>query len=254
MNYNQAPQGYSNQGHAPQGYAGYAGHGNMAGAYVAPTGARPSAALRKWHLGLSIGAFLTFVVGFVIMFAAVGFMSSMRSGSGSSDGADVMMAVGMIAFYGAFFLGFLMIIGAAIAQVLWVYRIWNWLPHEQRCGAAGWKGHISPGAACGFFFIPYFNYYWPFVINMGLADAMNRTAGTVNMAGNISRDSALWASVLRLVFYPVGIFLQHSLMKNTDNLAEAIDVARQSGAGFNPAAYPGALDGSAMPPVGGFGG
>jgi predicted permease len=249
MNYHQGPQGYASQSYA----------GNAAGAYVTPTGARPAPALRKWQLGLSIGAFATVVIGFVLMVASVALMSSMSSGSGSNEGPGAVMLIGVLAFYGTFFLAMMMLIGAAIAQSLWVYRIWNWLPHEHRYGAAGWKGHISPGAACGFFFIPYFNCYWPFVINMGLADAMNRTAGTVNVAGSISRDSALWASLLGLLFYPVGIFLQHSLMKNTDNLAEAIDMARQSGAGFNPVAYPPAayavaLDGSAMPPVGGFGG
>jgi hypothetical protein len=242
MNYQQGPQGYANvnQGFAQQGY----GNG-----YAVPTGPRPGPALRKWHFGLTLGGMSVMVFAIVFMF--IGIAGGAAAGG---DEAGMGVLVGILGMYAGMFLSMFMLIGAAIAQAVWIYRIWNWLPMDQRRGAAGWTGYISPGAACGFNFIPYFNIYWLFVLNLGLADAMTRTAGSVNVASPINRDSALWAAVLRMVFWPVGIFLQHSLMKNTDNLAEAIDMARQNGAGYNPAAYPNNLDATGMPPVGGFGG
>jgi hypothetical protein len=245
MNHHQGPQGYANQGYGAQG--------NMAATYAAPMGQRPSASLRKWSFGLRVTSFLVVLGSIIVMFASIAGAAAMSPES--SDAAGAGMVVGILSLYGCIFLSMLFRLGAAIAHATWVSRIYGWLPGEQRYGAAGWSGLIAPSSVGWMFFIPYFTYYWDFVTNMGLADAMNRTASSTGVnAAPINRDSALWASVLSLLFWPVGVFMQHTLMKNIDSLAETIDLARQSGPGFNPGAYPGAYDASGMPPVGGFGG
>jgi hypothetical protein len=61
-------------------------------------------------------------------------------------------------------------VGVAVA---WLRKVWGWLPPEQRW-TKHWKSWITPSQAGFFLLVPYFHWYWMFVINLGLCDALDR--------------------------------------------------------------------------------
>jgi hypothetical protein len=73
--------------------------------------------------------------------------------------------------------GMVMLVVLLYAQIaaglVWVYKAWSWLPPDQRY-TRHWKSWITPGQASLMLLIPYFHYYWMFIANLGLCDALDR--------------------------------------------------------------------------------
>src|SRR6202043_354855 len=117
----------------------------------------PGAAF-KWLFIAGHALYWLFVVGGTLVGIALG-------GSGSSDGAAPGSMIPL--------LGVVFILGALVIGTLWVYKAWGSLPEQMRYTDAGkW---ITPGQACGYLYIPFFNLYWQFIANLGLCEAINRT-------------------------------------------------------------------------------
>jgi hypothetical protein len=205
-------------------------------------GPMPAPSLKSMKLGIVMIAILTVFLGFGLMIAGI----AMGSGGDRDAGALAIVGIGVV------YLGIFMNLGSVIAGAVWNYKIWRWLPPEQRRAAAGWNGYVSPAAACGFNFIPYFNIYWPFALNLGLADAVNRMSHQRGLGEAVPRDKAMWASLMMILFPLVGIFMMHGFMKKVEESGAAID---NTAVPQNPyALYTGSIGGGDAPPPGGFGG
>jgi hypothetical protein len=90
----------------------------------------------------------------------------------------------------------------------WIGMSWAMLPPEGRRTGSGKA--ISPGAAVGLLFVPFFNYYWVFVQSVGLCDALNRQLGALGVARRAPRGLAIAASIVHIIPYlnlTVGPFL-----------------------------------------------
>jgi len=57
-----------------------------------------------------------------------------------------------------------------IFGLIWLYSSWSSIPPELRFTKTRM---MSPGEAVGFCFIPFYNFYWIFVANVGLCDALD---------------------------------------------------------------------------------
>src|SRR5690606_4537312 len=148
----------------------------------------PGPGLRKLKLAAGIGQIVTLFVG-VGMFAA-------GIAIGEDEGGAV--AAGGMAFFGLFYL---LLLAYGIANMVWIYKFWSWIPPEQRYTNM-WRKYISPGTAVGFMFIPYFNIYWMFVINLGLADIMERLRVQYPSSKGPAKTLAILAIVVPMVFFP----------------------------------------------------
>jgi hypothetical protein len=218
--YAQPPYAPANP-YAPPGPAMYrqnvfVPHGVTAGPLVGST-------LRKVKLALGIAQVVTLIAGIVLL--VVG------ATMGDDDGS-VVMAVGM----GVFGLWYLLLLGYGITNMIWVYQFWSWIPPEQR-HTSMWKKYISPGAAIGFMFIPYFNIYWMFVVYLGIADIMERLRVQYPTSKGPAKTLAIVALVVPMVFFPAGPFLQYFFAKHVEEMAAEMQ-ARMNGAVASNA-YPG---------------
>jgi hypothetical protein len=91
--------------------------------------------------------------------------------------------------------------------VWWVHRAWSWLPSDQRY-TRHWKSWITPGTAVGFLFIPYFHYYWMFVINCGICDALDRLRVSYPTKRAAPKQLAIAAGICQMLIpLPVGSIL-----------------------------------------------
>jgi hypothetical protein len=103
----------------------------------------------------------------------------------------------------------------------WTYRAWAWLPPDQR-RAELWRGHISPAVAALLLLVPYFHYYWMFVVSLGLCDALDRLATPPNEQA-APRRTAVAACVCQLLMpLPAGAFMWLVFMERVERLANAI--------------------------------
>ena len=122
--------------------------------------------------------------------------------------AGVALVVSILAVYVKMFLG-----------LGWIYRVWSWLPEEER-RSNNWKGNITPSTAALFLLIPYFQYYWMFVINCGLCDAMDRMRVARPTSKPAPKGLAIAAGVCQLLVpMPVGIVLWLMYMGRIERMA-----------------------------------
>jgi preprotein translocase subunit SecG len=165
--------------------------------------------LRKLKLAAGIGQIVTMVVG--IVFFVVG---AIMSSDGGGDAGQVFMILGAVTF------GFwyLLVFAAAIANMIWIYKFWSWIPPEQR-HTNMWKKYISPGMAIVCMFIPYFNIYWMFVIYLGIADIMERLRVQYPSSKGPAKNLALVTLIVPIVFFPAGPFLQYMFAKHVEEMA-----------------------------------
>ena len=191
-------------------------HGVTAGPLVKPT-------LRKVKLATGIAQIVT-LVGAIAMFVLAGLLSG--------DEGSVLAMAGM----GVFGLWYVLLFAYGIVNVIWLYQFWSWIPPEQR-HTNMWKKYISPGAAVGFMFIPYFNLYWMFVMYLGIADIMERLRVQYPCSKGPVKNMAIVAIVVPMVFFPAGPFLQYFFAKHVEEMAAEMH-ARMMGAA-NPMAHAG---------------
>lgn len=203
------PSPYAQQAPQPNPYAPpgpalyrqnvFVPHGASAGPLVSPT-------LRKVKLATGIAQIVTLFAGVAMLVAGVAI--------GEADGGGVIAGGGM-AFLGLFYV-LLLVYG--IVNIVWVYKFWSWVPPEQRYTSL-WKKYISPGAAVGFMFIPYFNIFWMFVIYLGLADIMERLRVQYPCSKGPAKTLAILTIVVPMVFFPAGPFLQYMFAKHLEEMA-----------------------------------
>lgn len=90
---------------------------------------------------------------------------------------------------------------SSILGVFWAYKAWSWIPVEHRY-TKSWNGMISPGTAAGFLFIPYFQYYWMFVLPLGMCEAIERLQVSHGRQSPTPRNLAITAAVSQFLFFP----------------------------------------------------
>ena len=107
-----------------------------------------------------------YMAGFFVpvLFIIVGAMLAGAMGN-DSDGGNAVAAI--------LPLSMILFVLVPVAALVWLYKSWSAIPPQMRYTDGGkW---VSPGAAIGFLFVPFYNWYWVFVANVGLCDAINRT-------------------------------------------------------------------------------
>lgn len=203
-----APNPYAPPG--PQMYRQnvFVPHGATAGPLVGPT-------LRKVKLAAGIGQIVTLLAG-------VGLL--VTGGALGGDG-DVFLVAG----FAALGLWYMLLFAYSIANVIWLYKFWSWIPPEQR-HTSMWKKYISPGVALGFMFIPYFNIYWMFVVYLGIADIMERMRVQYPCSKGPAKTLAIVTLVVPLVFFPAAPFLQYMFAKHVEEMANEMQARMPSAA------------------------
>jgi len=123
-----------------------------------------------------------------------------------------------IAAFLSFTIWELVIIAYAIVNAVWIYKMWSWIPPEQRHTNL-WKKYISPGQALGFMFIPYFNIYWMFVVYLGLGDIFERLRVTYPTQIESPKNLGLAMLICSFVFFPAAPILYFLFAKRCETLA-----------------------------------
>lgn len=116
---------------------------------------------------------------------------------------ETMLGIGAV---GLVFL--ILLLYAQIATgLVWLYRSWSWLPWDQRY-TRHWRSWLSPGQVALMMLIPYFHYYWMFVANCGLCDALDRLRVSYPTTEPAPKNLAIAACVCQLVIpFPVASIL-----------------------------------------------
>ena len=216
----------SPQPHDPNAHPGahphaqpYAGAPNAqhAGVYRAPQagGAFPamSGTLRiVFMLVVSVMAlFFVMTVGFWTAALIIG----ANAGSGAPPD-ETFLGIGTIAMLLLVLLLYVQI-GVGIG---WLYKAWSWLPWDQRY-TKHWRSWLNPGQVALMMFIPYFHYYWMFVANCGLCDALDRLRVTYPTRDPAPKNLAIAACICQLVVpFPVGAFLWLLFMTRVERMTK----------------------------------
>jgi len=125
-----------------------------------------------------------------------------------------LLGVGMIGLFVVVFLLYAQI----AAGLTWVYKAWSWLPWDQRY-SRNWRGWISPSQAALLLLVPYFHYYWMFVANCGLCDALDRLRVSFPTRHAAPKNLAIAACVCQLVIpFPVGSILWFVFMAKVEQM------------------------------------
>lgn len=188
--------------------------------FVPPgTTSRPllGSTLRNVKLGLGIAQVITLLAAIVLLILG----ASMSDNHGS--GEPVMFAA-----LGAFGLWYVFLFAYSIVNMCWLYGFWSWIPPEQRYSTM-WKKYISPAAAVGFMFIPYFNIYWMFVVYLGIADIMERLRVQYPTSKGPAKTLAIVTLVVPLVFFPAAPFLQFMFAKHVEEMAKEMQARMPGG-------------------------
>lgn len=131
--------------------------------------------------------------------------------------------------------GFMMVVLLLYVQIglglFWVYRAWSWLPWDQRY-TRNWRGWITPGQAAMFLLIPYFHYYWMFVCNTGLCDALDRLRVSYPTSQPAPKTLAIAASICQLVVpFPVAAILWILFMSRVEKMTKEMSAAAHQRSG-----------------------
>ncbi len=187
----------------------------MAGG-AAPQGPLPGKGYRRGVLAAGIVA-LTFVI-----LGATTFVLGTALNIHEHEPPIVWFVVGWVLFM----IGTMAINAKGIVAMVWIHKMWSWLPEQERVSRM-WSSRISPAQATLFLLIPYFQYYWMFVVNCALADALDRMQ--ISVAGPpkpSAKGTAIAACICTLVFFPASIFLWHAYMKRLEETAALVHQSR----------------------------
>ena len=146
----------------------------------------PPGGAMKWLYIAGYASYWLFAIGGVALTVA---MTS--AGGAPGDGATVASMLPI--------LGFLFVVVAFVAAMVWLHKAWSSVPDQMRYTDAGrW---ITPGQAVGYNFIPFYHLYWVFVSNLGLCEAINRTLVAQGKQPRAPKGLAIAACVTQLVPY-----------------------------------------------------
>lgn len=168
-------------------------------------------------------AYLAFaILGTLSFFGTVAGMTiaivTSEPGAPPSDAFAVTFVIGIA-------LCVLLLYGNIFVGIGWVYRAWSWLPEQERY-TKHWKGWITPGNAALFLLIPYFHYYWMFVVNCGLCDALDRLRVARPTSRPAPKTLAIAACICQLVVpVPVGLVLWYLFMARVERMASEMAAA-----------------------------
>ena len=134
---------------------------------------------------------------------------------------DTLMGVGVAGFM----IVMLLLYAQIAAGLVWVYKAWSWLPWDQRY-TRHWRGWITPGQAALMLLLPYFHYYWMFVANLGLCDALDRLRVSYPTREAAPKNLAIAACVCQLLIpFPVGSILWLVFMGKIERMTREMSVA-----------------------------
>lgn len=126
----------------------------------------------------------------------------------------------------AFLVTIVMVYALAFTGIYWMYRAWSWLPTDQRY-AKNWRSWITPSQAALLLLVPYFHYYWMFVINLGLCDALDRLRVTYSCREPAPRNLAMIACILQIVVpVPVAMIVWLVYMAKIERMTREMGAAR----------------------------
>lgn len=133
----------------------------------------------------------------------------------------MLMSYGLALLFGAVLLLYVQ----AFVGMAWVYQAWKWLPWDQRY-SVHWKGWISPGQAALLLLVPYFQYYWMFIVNPGLCDALDRLRVRYPTTEAAPKTLAIVASMLQIVIpIPVGGICWVLFMSKVEKMSREMSAA-----------------------------
>jgi hypothetical protein len=164
---------------------------------TSPVGAAPPGSAMKWLFLAGNAGYWLFAFTGVFLMAQLADGAHPPSGGSPADhpaiDAAAQMATGLPA------LGVLLLLAGWIGAGVWLYKAWGSVPEAMRFTDAGrW---ITPGQAVGYMFIPFYNFYWVFVANLGLCEAVNRTLLAHGAQPRAPRGLAVAACVVHLIPY-----------------------------------------------------
>lgn len=120
----------------------------------------------------------------------------------------------------------------AFVGIAWLYQAWKWLPWDQRY-CRHWKGWISPGQAAAMLLIPYFHYYWMFVVNLGLCEALDRLRVRYPTRDAAPKSIALVACIMQLIIpLPVGAICWALYMAKVEAMSREMSAAARTRGGL----------------------
>lgn len=125
-----------------------------------------------------------------------------------------LLTVGIVAFVAIIVL----LYGQIAAGLVWLYKAWSWLPWDQRY-TRHWRNWLVPSHVALMMLIPYFHYYWMFVANVGLCDALDRLRVSYPTSKPAPKNLAIAACVCQLLIpFPVGSILWFVFMSRVERM------------------------------------
>jgi hypothetical protein len=177
--YGAAPTWGPSPSYAPPAAFGYQAPGRVAYAESATGNGAP---ILRWFV---LGSFLG-------MFVCGGLSALLMS---VSEGGDAAQDIG-----GLFSLLIAPLALTYFGTVLaWIYKSWEMLPMSHRVLNNGTM--VTPGAAIGRLFIPFYNLYWYFAGATGLCNAYNRALAGMGSPKRASTGLAITAAVFQVIPY-----------------------------------------------------
>jgi hypothetical protein len=185
--------------------------------------------IRGGYLAVAILMCLGWVAGGALMTAGIVDDMDRRPGEPAGDLGPAGLIVIVLAS--------LLIYALVPFAIGWVMKTWTWLPAHERW-TRHWKNWISPGMAGFFLLIPYFHFYWMFMITCGICDAVDRLRVQHAAGPPAPKGLAIAAGISYFVFPIVMPFLWYAFMAKIDAAAREIDAARVAATGpYTPYGY-----------------
>ena len=119
-------------------------------------------------------------------------------------------------------LGELFSIPWGITWLVAIYRFWSWLPPEHRYTGL-WRRYNLPAAAAWLMLVPFFGFFWMFVVYLGMGDALGRLRNTYPTKKVPSSGLALATILVGFVFTPAFPVLDFLFDRQTEGLAREIE-------------------------------
>jgi hypothetical protein len=130
----------------------------------------------------------------------------------------------MVAGASSYGLVFVLLFTQLVLGVVWLHKAWSWLPLDQRW-TRQWKSWITPEQAAGYMLIPYFHYYWMFVVNLGMCDALERLRVLYPTRQGAPKDIVLIACITQIVFWPVAPIFWLVYMKRVEEMSREMSAS-----------------------------
>lgn len=198
--------------------------------YRAPRPAGPIAPMGKNTLRIFAVLVGFMTLTFSVSITALTASAIMSEHTENHQPDPTMLSVGFLAMFALIFL----LYGQIAAGLVWVYKAWSWLPWDQRY-TKHWRSWLTPSQVALMLLIPYFHYYWMFVANCGLCDALDRLRVSYPTSKPAPKGLAIAACVCQLVVpFPIGSVLWLVFMARIEKMTAEMSasMAPRQGAAF----------------------